>query len=272
MQNKKKLYAKTLSIQKLSVDQIDDMFSVFSKYYSNTNKEIFLKDLSNKDSVFLLLDKASHSIKGFSTIKNIMIDFEGRMVRGVFSGDTIIEKDYWGQGTLGVSFLKYLFWQKIKKPFEPLYWFLISKGYKTYLLMANNFPDHYPRFERITPVKEKHLIDGFSKSLYGDYYCENTGVISFSKVTVSTKDCLKEEVSPISNELMASNKRIEFFAKLNPNWHQGDELSCVAQMTFFMPLFYQLKFMKKSIIRICHSFFSKIKVLMLSLGLGKGSL
>lgn len=272
MKNRKKLYSKTVAIKDLTQDQVDAMFSVFSRYYNNTDKEVFLKDLHNKDCVFLLKDKLNHSIQGFSTLKYIVIDFMGKEVRGAFSGDTIIEKDYWGQGTLGIAFLKHLFWLKMKSPLEPLYWFLISKGYKTYLLMANNFQDHYPRFERETPELEQHLIDRFSDYLYGDHYCRQSGVISFSKVKVSTKDCLRQEVSPITSELIASNKRIEFFAKKNPQWEQGDELACVARMTFTMPIFYQAKFIKKSYSKFSRIIFSKMKTILLAFGLGKESL
>jgi hypothetical protein len=249
MKTRKKLYAETLAIESLNENQVEAMFQIFSKYYNNTDKEQFLKDLYDKSRVFLLLDKATNTIQGFSTIKNIDVEFNSKVVRGVFSGDTIIEKEYWGQGTLGVAFLKHLFWEKLKKPFDPLYWFLISKGYKTYLLMANNFSNHYPRFEKATPEMEQHLIDSFSSSLYGHYYDKEAGVISYSKVEVSTKDCLREEVSPITDELINSNKRIRFFAKMNPSWQQGDELSCVAKMTFSMPILYQIKFIRKSVVR-----------------------
>jgi hypothetical protein len=245
-----KLIAKTFLVNSLKQSDINDMYKIFSNYYDNTNEDLFLSDLKNKDTVFLLLDKRTKDIKGFSTIKNIMIDLEGREVRGVFSGDTIIEKEYWGQGALGVAFLKYLFWQKIKKPLQPLYWFLICKGYKTYLLMANNFSEHYPRFEKETPDNDRHLIDSFSKSLFNEYYCEKSGVISAQKMKGIEKDCLKKEVCPISKDLIEKNKRVAFFINKNPDWSIGDELSCIAKMTFSMPFMYQLKFLKKSLLKL----------------------
>lgn len=224
------------------------MFNVFTKYYNNVDFEVFKKDLADKDSVFLLKDSKTKDIKGFSTIKSINISYEGKDVRGVFSGDTVVEKEYWGQGTLGVAFLKYLFMEKLKKPFQPLYWYLISKGYKTYLLMANNFSVHYPRYEKTTPKKEQFFIDEFSRSIYGDHYDLERGVISFSKVETVTKDCLKESITPITEELL-TNKRINFFANKNPDWSNGDELSCLAEMTFSMPLYYQMKVIKKAWMR-----------------------
>jgi hypothetical protein len=33
---------------------------------------------------------------------------------------------------------------RVKYPFNEFYWLLISKGYKTYLLLANNYYVYYP--------------------------------------------------------------------------------------------------------------------------------
>jgi len=243
MKNKFKLVSQTTPVCELTKFETKSMYLVFSKYYLNTSYEQFMADLEEKDVVFLLLDSKSKDIVGFSTLVNLYVDVEGQEQRGCFSGDTILEKEYWGQGTLGIAFLKYLFFQKIKNPFKPLYWFLISKGYKTYLLMANNFKTHYPRYEHSTPKKQNSIIKAFSETLYGDYFNPETGVISFSKV--SSKDCLKSEITPITKELLLKNKRIKFFAQRNPGWEEGNELACVAEMTLGMPFYYQAKIIKK---------------------------
>ena len=109
--------------------------------------------------------------------------------------------------------------------------------------MANNFKTHYPRYEHSTPKKQGSIIKAFSETLYGDYFNQETGVISFSKV--SSKDCLKSEITPITKELLLKNKRIKFFAQRNPGWEEGNELACVAEMTLGMPFYYQAKIIKK---------------------------
>lgn len=255
MKKRYKLVSQTLPICDLKNKDTKAMFEVFSKYYSNTSYDQFMTDLEEKDVVFLLMDAGTKDIKGFSTLVNLYVNVEGQEQRGCFSGDTILEKEYWGQGTLGIAFLRYLFIQKIKNPFKPLYWFLISKGYKTYLLMANNFKTHYPRHENLTPEKQKSIIAAFSKTLYGDYFNDESGVISFSKV--SSKDCLKAEITPITKDLLLKNDRIKFFADKNPNWEEGNELACVAEMTLGMPFYYQMKVMKKQWRRMIKGFSAK---------------
>lgn len=233
-----KLYYKTLRINEVTEQQKVDMFHVFRRYYNNVSQKQFNSDLSNKDAVFILLDKKENKIRGFSTIVDLNVN--GHL--GVFSGDTIIEKEFWGQGTLGVAFLKYLFLKKLRNPFRPLYWFLISKGFKTYLLMANNFSNHFPRFEREMDLNHKSILDAFASKLYPEDYNASLGIISFKD---KSKDSLKECIAPITEEMKQSNDRIRFFSDKNSNWQQGDELCCLAEMTLTMPLKYQYKIIKK---------------------------
>jgi hypothetical protein len=244
----KKLKAFGYSVTDLAPAQIETMFQLFSEYYANVTYEQFRKDLLKKDHVFVLKDQKTLEIKGFSTIVALNSEVNGKPVRGFFSGDTVVDREYWGQGTLGVAFLKFLFLHKLRRPWEPLYWFLISKGYKTYLLMANNFQNHYPRHEKATPPEIQTLINTFSKTLYGDCYYPERGVISFAGQQAHIKDALKQDITPITEDLL-SNPRVNFFVEKNPDWAQGDELACVALMTFSMPFYYQYKIIKKLILR-----------------------
>ncbi|CBW26631.1 conserved hypothetical protein [Halobacteriovorax marinus SJ] len=247
-----KLYSKTVHVSEITPEQRESMFEVFSKYYENSCFNTFCLDLNSKDSVFLLMDKKENKIRGFSTIVNLTyVSLGGKIHRGVFSGDTIIEKEYWGQGTLGVAFLKYLFIEKLKRPFSPLYWYLISKGFKTYLLMANNFDEHWPRHEVKTPEYQQEILNGFSTIMYPEYFDRASGLIKFEGCS---KDALKFGVAPITEKLKSSNKRVDFFDRVNPNWQKGDELCCLAVMTLSMPLKYQLKIIKKSYKKISISY------------------
>ena len=244
----KKLRATARRIRELQATEIDTMFALFTKYYENVSRSQFIADLNKKDHVFLLKDTHSFDIKGFSTLVSLSAQVNGRCVRAFFSGDTVVDREYWGQGTLGVAFLFFLFLHKLRHPFQPLYWFLISKGYKTYLLMANNFAVHYPRYEKPTPPEMQALIDTFSTHLYGQHYQTERGVISFTASQDSVKDTLRQHITPITPELL-KNPRIAFFQARNPGWVQGDELACIARMTLSMPFYYQFKHIWKRLAR-----------------------
>jgi hypothetical protein len=234
------LKARIVSVNRLTPEDKTEMLQLMRAYYDGVTDGQFLFDLSKKDAVILLKDR-HNAIQGFSTLATVRVKLDGKTLRAVFSGDTVIDKQYWGQSALGKAFLRYLFVEKVKSPFEPLYWLLISKGYKTYLMMANNFSEHYPRFERPTPARVKLVMGAFYSTLYPERYDPKTGLIE-SRTDASR---LKPGVAAIPTALLKSNPRIAFFERLNPRWPQGAELACIARMTLLMPFHYALKVLMK---------------------------
>lgn len=239
---RRSVFAEFKTVTNLSSVEIERMYAIFSKYYINHNREQFTSDLFEKDQVILLRDSDQKTIQGFSTLLKVDLKPFGYQATGIYSGDTVLEKEYWGNKALGIAFLKYLWIEKVKKPTQPVYWFLISKGYKTYLLMANNFKTHFPRIEKSTPTHYKNVMDSFYGHRFSKSYKAELGTIQFDHTACS----LKEKVAEISEDLF-KNKKIQFFAKMNPHWDRGDELACIAEMTLWMPLQYFLKktFFKK---------------------------
>lgn len=231
------LSAKIVQVTNLSNRDRERMFRLMTSYYDSINEAQFLADLSRKDSVILLRDSANDMICGFSTLLTVTANIEGKTVRAVFSGDTVIDKAYWGQRALGKAFLRYLLTGKLKRPFTPLYWLLITKGYKTYLMMANNFAEYYPRFDKAMPVETRAIMDAFYIALYAESYDPKTGLIDVP----NDAGHLKSGVAGVSQVLIESNPKIAFFQRANPEWHRGVELACIARMTFLMPLKYALK-------------------------------
>ena len=71
---------------------------------------------------------------------------------------------------------------RLKNPFTPVWWFLISKGYKTYLLLANNFINYYPRYELPTPPLYKDLIGQSALKLYPENYDQHSGDFSRTEI------------------------------------------------------------------------------------------
>jgi hypothetical protein len=246
----------------LSEKNIDQMYKVFEKYYSEVSKEVFSSDLLKKDHVIILIDKKDQTIKGFSTILDYHFELGGKKVKGIFSGDTIIEKEFWGGSALQMAFIGYMFKEKLKKPLTPLYWFLISKGYKTYLLMANNFLNHYPRFEQETPKEHKSIMDSFASDMYGEAYDPASGLIKFDGI----HDHLKGNVAPITEEMKRKSSRINFFEDQNPTWESGSELVCLAEFDLSLPIRFPLKTVRKSADRMNHKMNKSIKELLISMG------
>ena len=222
-----KLFAKTINTTQVSDQMKQDMFILFDRYYDNVNKEKFISDFNSKDKVIILRDKTG-LIRGFSTIKELKIELESEVIWGIFSGDTVIDLNFWGGSELAVEFFKNVLKAKAKHPFCEVYWFLISKGYKTYLLLANNFKTYYPRYDKDTPERHQKIIKQFGTNLFGRLYQSDKFLLSSANMF----DRLKQSVAPISDSLLKCNPKIAYFQKMNPHWQEGDELCCIGRVDF----------------------------------------
>lgn len=238
---RRKLKGITVPVDSLKEDQIKVMFSLFERYYENVNFEQFQSDLNNKTKVILLIT-AQKEIGGFSTLTEFKIEHEGKVHHVLYSGDTIIDKNFRGTAALTMEFLKNILMAKVKRPFSPVWWFLISKGYKTYLLLANNFITYYPRFDKPTPMKEKSILDEMATQLFQDNYSRELGLIEFPK---DEHERLKSLVAPISDTLKEKNPKIAFFEEKNPNWQDGVELACIGEVSLMLGIRHPLKVLFK---------------------------
>ncbi|MBT8338716.1 MAG: hypothetical protein KJP07_01765 [Desulfatitalea sp.] len=91
-----RLDAKIVEIQDISIIDRKEMYELMALYYDNVTAANFYKDLSEKRWVLMMRDKCNR-IMGFSTMKLIDLEITGKIKKVIFSGDTIIHKDYWGQ-------------------------------------------------------------------------------------------------------------------------------------------------------------------------------
>jgi hypothetical protein len=160
---------------------------------------------------------------GFTTQKLLDVNVNGKIVPGMFSGDTIIHKDYWGSTELFRVWAKY--WFEYAERFGEFYWFLICKGYKTYRIMPLFWTEFYPNYKTETPAYEQSIIDAYAQMLYPDEYNKDTGVIEYKTV----KDKLKKGVADIDEHLL-KNKDIAYFCKRNPEHYKGNDLACLAKI------------------------------------------
>lgn len=225
-----KIYTRYQTLEHITVQDIRDMFKVFCRYYENTSLEQFVADLGRKSGAFIIRRKVDNAIVGFSTMGIYHMEVDGKKIRGIFSGDTILEKEYWGNRAMNAAFVKRLLWEAIKDPFTPQYWFLISKGYKTFLLLTRNFPDYYPHPEHENEHM-KHIVQAYCDKLFPGYLNKDAMVLDFG----DGYNCLKNNVTPISKE-QREEADIAFFEQRNPDWERGTELPCVGRadlVTFF---------------------------------------
>lgn len=224
---RKRVVARYRPISRVSPAEVLKMYSIFRCYYENAELDTFLNDMSRKTGVFMLQRRADDQIVGFSTVAKMDMEVDGKWIKGVFSGDTIIEKEYWGSRALPLAFSLYLARTVLRHPITPVFWLLISKGYKTYLLMANNFFRFYPhpkdRYEEYQP-----LVSQYCERLFPGYYDAASGVLDFG----DSYQCLKDNVAPITDGVRKASPATVFFERCNPEWQRGTELPCIGRAGF----------------------------------------
>jgi hypothetical protein len=241
-----RLKFKILPIQKVSDLERKAMLSLYQIYYDVGNPGDFDRDFFQKDHVIILFDEETNIIKGFSTQKILKHLIDGSEFVGVFSGDTIVDKAYWGDPALSLGFFWYMTRLSLSRPWRKIYWHLISKGYKTYLLLSRNFETYYPRHDRTTSEFDQKLMASFAAHLYPYNYYPDLDLLLFEHA----HEKLKEHVAPIDQDLKTKLPEVAFFEQKNPGWYKGDELVCIGHFHLLLPIYYLKKIVYKKLKRL----------------------
>ncbi len=218
----KTLDGKIVDVKELSIQDKKRMFFLMDLFYDNMIWEVFLADLEEKDYCIVLFDD-SNTIYGFSTQKIIQVPIDDQQVYGVFSGDTIVHKDYWNSHHPLFSIFG-RFFETYSRDYDEFYWFIICKGYKTYKILPTFFDSFYPCYKERTPDEVQKVMDAFGRSYHKDYNQE-TGVVEYS----DTKDKLRVGVADITERQM-KNPHTAFFCEKNPHHALGQDLVCITSL------------------------------------------
>jgi hypothetical protein len=219
------LSATILPVRDLDARQRDDMFEIFARHYDEVSRDRFDTDLAEKDGV-VILTGPDGCLSGFSTQKTLRADVAGREVRALFSGDTVIDRSQWGEQELCRGWSRYAGKVLAEEPDTPLYWLLVSKGYRTYLYLPLFFREFYPRVDIIAPPFEQQVLHTFASLKFGEHYDAGTGLIAFP-----------HSMGQLTGELAIvpphrrDHAHVRFFLERNPDYARGTELACLAQIS-----------------------------------------
>src|SRR5690349_6688723 len=125
------LVGETVARAALSPATVDEMAQLFAEHYELACPENFKRDLAEKDQVVLLREAESGILQGFSTLAVYTSKVVGREMGVVYSGDTIIRPAFWGTPALPSVWVQHVLALAATLP-QPVYWLLISSGYKSY--------------------------------------------------------------------------------------------------------------------------------------------
>ena len=212
------LKSSTRLVSSLTLPERQAMHGLMSAHYEAVPWDRFESDLSAKDEVLMLHDPDG-ILCGFTTLA---WNPAGRFDEGdiLFSGDTIIDRRCWGTQELVRAFCRRAGeWKAVSG--RRLFWFLISKGHRTYLylpLFARRFHPH-PQNEETEWARLAGQVAG---RLFGESWKPEEGVIRFP----SSQGHLREELD-IGRD---NNSWVHYFLERNPGYSRGEELVCFTEM------------------------------------------
>lgn len=226
--------SEVLAIDDLSGSDRDQMFALMDVVYEGVTRAAFERDLAGKDEC-VVLRRASGEVAGFSSQRFVTVQVDAATVApltgdvptpglttlvGLFSGDTVIHPDHWGTPVLFQTFAR----RYVTDDGPPRWWFLVSKGHRTYRIMPTLFQRFWPNRHGPTPDAALAVMSTYAEALYpGDLA---HGVLEYHRAT----DRLRPGVAGISE----SNRRVPdvaFFAQANPGWALGHDLVCLCELT-----------------------------------------
>jgi hypothetical protein len=207
----------------------DEMYGLLQTYFHGTDRDRFEADLREKHSVILLRDAQSGRIQGFSTLMTMGVSIDGKDVVAFFSGDTIVDRGYWGETVLSRLWGQTVFEEAervlTQRPGATVYWFLICSGYKTWRFLPIFFREFYPNADGPTPPHIRRILDALGAAKFGDQYLPASGVVRLHGAAP-----LRTGIADVTAGRLR-DPNVAFFARMNPGHVRGDELACLAELS-----------------------------------------
>jgi len=216
------LESQIVAVKDLPPEDVGRMCRLMQAHYEGVTESQFAADLAVKHWAILLRHEGA--LCGFST--QVLFDhvFDGRVVKILFSGDTIIDKHYWGSMALPVAWGRLMLSLLAAQPDANLYWLLTSKGYKTYRFLPVFFRSFQPCHLHATPIFEKELLHSVAVRRFGTRYDPASGILRAEP----GHQRLREGVAELDRRRLR-DPHVAFFQQRNPGHAQGDELVCLAR-------------------------------------------
>jgi hypothetical protein len=215
-----------IEVSTLSANDRHDMAELMDRHYANFVVESFESDLAEKQWVIQVFDPITDRLCGFSTQMLLNADTPSGPIRALFSGDTIVDRQYWGESTLMRLGGQLAMRTAEAFPGERLYWFLISQGFRTYRWLPVFFNEFYPRFDRSTPEEISLHLDALAKNKFGDRYDQSRKIVRRGP----NDYCLRPGLGEITPQRI-KDAHVRYFTEQNPGHTQGDELCCLAHLS-----------------------------------------
>ena len=218
------LTASTQAASSLTSDELKRLFVLFRTHYDNVSYDRFLDDFAQKSHVILLRDE-NRRLQGFSTLIVWPLIAGGRQVRIAFSGDTVIDRAYWGSSALAFEWLRLTSEIYADDPHTPLYWLLCCKSPRTYRYLSLFYRRFFPADMSDGTAAEARIADEVCRMRFDGRYDAKAGIVRAEPGSAF----LRPEFAETRGSILG-RADLDRYTQLNPGYACGDELACLAHI------------------------------------------
>jgi hypothetical protein len=216
-----RLNGRTVPRHALPDERVQAMFTLLTTFFTGVDATTFQADLAEKSHV-ILLEGDDGLLRGFSTLLVYDTRVPGVDATIVYSGDTIVDRAWWGSPALAVSWLRAAWEVTGAAGMRDAFWLLLTSGFRTYRFLPVFWQEFYPRAEPSSTSKA--LVDALARERFGDCYDAERGIVRFGRPQVLVPELLDVPAG------RAGDAHVSFFLERNPGYVQGDELVCLTSI------------------------------------------
>ena len=154
-----KLRGRVVDRQMLDLPTRNAMFALLAAHFAGVDRVTFDRDLDEKSCAILLEDGAG-VLRGFTTMLVYESRVAGAPVSVIYSGDTIVERAWWGSPVLARTWIGAALNVRGDSKPKDVYWLLLTSGFRTYRFLPVFFRDFHPRFDAATPLGRPRCSTG----------------------------------------------------------------------------------------------------------------
>src|SRR5262249_2860288 len=167
------------------------MFALLGRHFDGVDRPTFEADLGDKNWVIALEDEEG-VLRGFSTLLVYRTAATGAPATVVYSGDTIVERAWWGSATLPRTWIHAVRRVAPTNGTGNRYWLLLTSGFRTYRFLPIFFRTFHPRCDG--DAAAPGALDAIATERFGPCYDARAGVVRFPRPQVLAPNLL--EVPP----------------------------------------------------------------------------
>jgi hypothetical protein len=203
----------------LTPDDLDELWAVYSQAFQ-TERALFEAGVRTADEVVRY--REGQRLRGLGLVSTFEQRHAGRRLRVVWTGSVVISPELRGHNAIQRAGLVHIARERLRHPLTPLYWFFDTFSYKSYLLLARNFREFWPRPDAPTPDWEAGLLRALCEARAGTHFDARTGIIA------ARGKRLRPGVAEAP--ALSADPHLAFFARANPRAAEGECLACLAPL------------------------------------------